>query len=120
MGHAMQVLIVDDDDLSVELLRETLAQAGYEVQVARSGREGLEMLRASSCRLVISDWMMPEMDGLELCREIVHCLRCGSKRLEHCLRGLGVVETGHALELPEVNGENPCHHWVSLLSGTFG
>ena len=70
MGRTIQVLVVDDDDLSVEVLRQTLAQAGYEVLVARSGREALDVLHTSSCRLVISDWMMPEMDGLQLCREL--------------------------------------------------
>ncbi len=70
MGNAIHVLIVDDDEFSVDVLRETLVQAGYEVHVARSGREALKVLGANPCRLVISDWMMPEMDGLELCREI--------------------------------------------------
>ena len=70
VGRAVQVLIVDDDDFSTDVVRAALAQTGYEVLVARSGREALEVLRTSSCRLVISDWMMPQMDGLELCREI--------------------------------------------------
>jgi hypothetical protein len=56
----------------------------------------------------------------ELDEQIVHGLRSGLERLEHGLCALGVVETGHALELPDVNGENPCHHWVSLSSGFIG
>lgn len=66
----MRVLIVDDDEIALELLHHALAEAGYEVIVARDGRQALEVLRAGSCRLVISDWEMPQMNGIELCREI--------------------------------------------------
>src|SRR3972149_4974474 len=66
----MRILVVDDDEIALELLRNTLVQAGYEVEVARDGRQGLEILRAGAHRLVISDWEMPEMNGIELCRKI--------------------------------------------------
>jgi putative two-component system response regulator len=66
----MRVLIVDDDDIARELLTETLSGAGYEVSAACDGREALEVLRTGVFRLVISDWEMPEMNGLELCRRI--------------------------------------------------
>lgn len=66
----MRVLVVDDDEIALELLREALAGAGYEVSVAHHGREALEILRTGLYRLVISDWEMPEMNGIELCRRI--------------------------------------------------
>ena len=66
----MRVLIVDDDEIARDLLSEALAGAGYEVSAARDGREALEILRTGVFRLVISDWEMPEMTGLELCRRI--------------------------------------------------
>lgn len=66
----MRVLIVDDDEFALELLHDSLADSGYEVEVARDGREALELLRKGTCRLVISDWEMPRMNGIELCREI--------------------------------------------------
>jgi len=66
----MRVLIVDDHEIDLELLRATLNRAGYEVDVARNGRQALERLRHGAHRLVISDWEMPEMNGVELCRRI--------------------------------------------------
>jgi putative two-component system response regulator len=66
----MRVLIVDDDDIALELLSSTLEDAGYSVEVARDGVEALEMLRSGRFQLVISDWEMPRMNGVELCRAI--------------------------------------------------
>lgn len=66
----MKILIVDDDDMALEALDHALTQAGHEVVAAHNGLEALELLHADPCRLVISDWMMPTMDGLELCRRI--------------------------------------------------
>ncbi len=66
----MRILIVDDDDLALEALSFALTDAGHEPVIARNGREALEALDDGSCHLVISDWVMPEMDGLELCRQI--------------------------------------------------
>ena len=65
-----RILIVDDDEVSLEISRHTVTRAGYEVEVARNGYEALEILRQGECRLVITDWVMPAMDGLELCREV--------------------------------------------------
>jgi putative two-component system response regulator len=66
----MQILIVDDDEIARELLSHALKQAGYRVRVAPDGREALAILRSMPFRIVISDWIMPEMDGIELCRQI--------------------------------------------------
>lgn len=66
----MRILIVDDDPMALELLRRALAKAGHDVLTARDGREALAAVHGAGVRLVISDWEMPEMTGLELCREI--------------------------------------------------
>jgi len=66
----LKILIVDDDAVSLAISRRTVEQAGYDVEVARDGREALEILGRGALRMVITDWMMPEMDGVELCREI--------------------------------------------------
>lgn len=59
------VLVVDDEDQIRQLIRETLEQAGYDVQEARDGKEGLERYRAKPADLVIMDILMPDQDGLE-------------------------------------------------------
>jgi len=59
------VLVVDDEDQIRQLIRETLEQAGYEVQEARDGKEGLERYRSKPADLVIMDILMPDQDGLE-------------------------------------------------------
>lgn len=66
----MRVLIVDDDEITLEILDNALVQSGYEVERASDGLEALEMIRTGRFRLVISDWDMPGMDGLELCRAV--------------------------------------------------
>lgn len=63
------ILIVDDDVLSRELLGHALLAAGYLVQHAINGAVALEMAHSSLPDLVITDVMMPVMDGFELCRQ---------------------------------------------------
>jgi two-component system, chemotaxis family, chemotaxis protein CheY len=59
------VLVVDDQDPVRQLIRETLEQAGYEVEEARDGKEGLDRYRTRSTDLVLMDILMPDQDGLE-------------------------------------------------------
>jgi putative two-component system response regulator len=66
----MRVLIVDDNALALELLKAALARAGHAVETASHGQEAMDTLQKSACRLVIADWEMPVMDGLQLCRAI--------------------------------------------------
>ena len=66
----MRVLVVDDDYVTLEMLRQILTQAGHEVETASNGLEAIRILRQRQCRIVFTDWEMPEMDGPELCRTI--------------------------------------------------
>ncbi|MEK6532621.1 MAG: response regulator, partial [Nitrospirota bacterium] len=59
------VLVVDDEDQIRQLIRETLEQAGYDVQEASNGKQGLERYRTKPSDLVIMDILMPDQDGLE-------------------------------------------------------
>jgi putative two-component system response regulator len=66
----MQVLIAEDDDVTILMLQHCLEQYGHEVTIAQDGIDALEHVRTGRFRMVISDWEMPRMNGLELCREI--------------------------------------------------
>jgi putative two-component system response regulator len=66
----MRILIVDDSDIALTLLDKTLTRAGHQVDQARHGEEALRWIRRGVHRLVISDWDMPGMDGVALCRKV--------------------------------------------------
>jgi len=70
------ILIIDDEEHIRALLRTTLEAAGYEVTEATNGRIGLELYRQRPTDLVITDIVMPELNGLdmllELTREFLH------------------------------------------------
>lgn len=67
---AVQVLIAEDDIISQKLLQTNLEQMGYAVTAASDGAEAWRLFDMQPTRIVVSDWLMPEMDGLELCRKI--------------------------------------------------
>jgi putative two-component system response regulator len=70
--NSVKILIVDDDDLSLDILEHALVLDGYEVIRACDGQSALDVLRQGDCQLVISDWDMPTMTGIELCQAIRH------------------------------------------------
>ncbi|BCJ88348.1 response regulator transcription factor [Effusibacillus dendaii] len=65
-----RILIVDDEQPMRELIQFYLVQNGFETVLAASGKEALSQLLENAYDLMIVDWMMPEMDGLELCQQI--------------------------------------------------
>jgi diguanylate cyclase (GGDEF)-like protein len=67
----VKILIADDDDVLRHILQATLSKWGYEVVLARTGLEAWRILEGSDApKLAILDWIMPGMDGVEVCREI--------------------------------------------------
>ncbi|MGD8378893.1 MAG: response regulator transcription factor [Gammaproteobacteria bacterium] len=69
-GEAVRILLVDDDRKYARLIREYLAPQGFEVTTAFDGRSGLELALNEPWQAVILDVMMPEMNGIEVLREI--------------------------------------------------
>src|SRR5689334_15910149 len=65
-----RILVVEDDPFFQRVLQKRLESEGYQVIIASDGREGMKAIVASEPDLVISDWMMPEVDGLELCQSV--------------------------------------------------
>jgi two-component system, cell cycle response regulator len=70
LSVAPRVLIVDDDEIMVERLRDLVTAAGYEAASATNGEDALAALRREFAPIVILDRNMPGMDGIELCRSI--------------------------------------------------
>ena len=67
---SVQILIVEDSPTQAEQLKYILEEQGYRLCTARNGKEALAGMRESRPTLVISDIMMPQMDGYQLCRQI--------------------------------------------------
>jgi len=74
-----RILVVEDSPVYRGLITSHLQQWGFQVRVATSGTEGWEILkRPDSPSLVLSDWVMPGMNGLELCRQVRASRTAGS------------------------------------------
>ncbi|WP_024545707.1 SpoIIE family protein phosphatase [Picosynechococcus sp. NKBG15041c] len=65
-----QILVIDDDLAMRVLLERTLKRKGYDVSTANDGKTGLELAIATTPDLIICDWMMPEMNGIEVCQAV--------------------------------------------------
>ena len=66
----MRILIAEDDSVSGLVLQKTLEKLGHNVSAVENGVQALLAAEEGQFRLIISDWMMPEMDGLELCQRL--------------------------------------------------
>ena len=64
----MKILVVDDDDIALAVAKKVLENDRHEVELAEDGETALEILRRKDIQIVISDWNMPGMTGLDLCR----------------------------------------------------
>ncbi|MEZ6018967.1 MAG: diguanylate cyclase [Planctomycetota bacterium] len=67
---ATRVLLIDDDEQMLRLLSHYLAKAGFHVETAMSSKEGLRKAISLSPHIVVTDWMMPGMTGVELCKAL--------------------------------------------------
>jgi DNA-binding response OmpR family regulator len=64
------VLVVDDNEDSLRIVEAILRSAGFEVCLARDGKQGVEMAQASAPELIVLDIMMPVMDGVEALQKL--------------------------------------------------
>ena len=65
-----QILLVDDEPMMLKVLKYTLEQEGYEIELAMDGEEALEKFQARTFDLVLLDVMLPKLDGLSVCQRI--------------------------------------------------
>jgi cyclic di-GMP phosphodiesterase len=92
----MRVLIVDDSPIALNLLERALLKAGHEVDAVSSGEAAMEWIRKGVHRLVISDWDMPHVDGITLCKQtreisahyVYFILLTSHRSSEHIVQGL--------------------------------
>ena len=66
----MLILVVDDDPIACEMLAHTLQEVGHDVHMCSDGAEAWRVLNETDIRLMITDWEMPEMNGIELCKKV--------------------------------------------------
>ena len=66
----MQLLIIEDNPSTLKMLTFMLSNEGYKVHAAATGAAGLELLGSEAIDLLVLDMMLPDMDGLEICRKV--------------------------------------------------
>lgn len=66
----MKILIAEDDPVSVKILQIALERSGHTVITAADGSEAWRMFDRDPVRVIVSDWMMPGLSGLELCQQV--------------------------------------------------
>lgn len=67
---AARILVIDDDPKLLDMVRRALVYEGFDVQTATSGAQGLQMAQDAVPDVLILDWMIPDLDGLEICRRV--------------------------------------------------
>lgn len=66
----LRILLTDDDETLLFMMEKLLGAAGHTIYTARNGREALESANKNRPQVIIADWVMPELDGVGLCRQI--------------------------------------------------
>jgi twitching motility two-component system response regulator PilH len=65
-----KILVIDDVQSELDLISEYLSQSGYTVITATEGNQALQKIQETKPDAVVTDWMMPAMGGLDLCRKL--------------------------------------------------
>lgn len=90
MSRWIPILVVEDDEIVRTALKRSLKLYGFQVHLAADGPTGLQLAREKKPAFILLDWMMPEMDGLEVLSELKH-----DRKTEHIpvfmLTGRGMI-----------------------------
>jgi DNA-binding response OmpR family regulator len=70
MQESITVLVIDDNTMIRKLIESTLTSKGFKVFCAADGLDGLDIAKAEDIDIILLDWMMPEMDGIEVLSEL--------------------------------------------------
>ncbi|PYX91203.1 MAG: hypothetical protein DMG67_10820, partial [Acidobacteria bacterium] len=116
----LRVIVADDSAVSREVLRRLLEAWGYEVTLAKDGVEAWELLQSGDIpTIAILDWMMPGMEGIELCRRVRELTRrhytyilllTAKQETQHIIQGLGSGADDYICKPP-----NPAEFEARLL-----
>jgi len=98
----VRVLLIDDDETVREVLYRTLKRLEHQVEIAEDGLQGLDAFRQRAPDVVITDILMPRMDGVELIRRI-HAIEPGARVVAISGGGPG-LEREDSLELAAYSG----------------
>jgi CheY-like chemotaxis protein len=98
-----RILIIEDDNEVREYLESVLSRAGYEVQSASNGKEGVQLFQADPADLVVTDIIMPEKDGIEA---IIDLRRANSELKVIAISGGGRAEPENYLHSARLLGAN--------------
>ena len=78
---SQSVLVVEDDDSIVEALSFLMEKAGFDVRIARTGTQAIEMVAEAAPELMLLDIMMPGCDGFEVTRAVRENPKCGDVKI---------------------------------------
>ena len=70
LNGSIPILVAEDDPIARKVLKRTLIKEGHEVVTVGNGRKALELFKERFFPIIFTDWEMPEMNGLELCRAV--------------------------------------------------
>lgn len=98
METRKKILLADDEPDVLKIVRFRLAKGGYEVVTAVDGREALDLIRQCKPDLVVTDYLMPHMDGLEVCRAIRQDAALQSVPIIVLTASLGVINEDAVLK----------------------
>ena len=88
VSKGLRILAVDDDAMSLKMLERVLVKNGHHVRCAKDGNDALQIALETNPQVVIADWMMPNMDGIDLCKALRR-IECGRNMFFLLLTGRG-------------------------------
>ncbi len=108
----IRILLAEDDDAMRTYLKRALEQAGYSVVAVSSGTEAMPMLRTEIYDLLLSDIVMPEMDGIELAQ---HCNELSPSTKVMFITGFAAVSLRASREAPRAKMLSKPFHLKDLV-----
>jgi len=101
-SNPKRILIVEDEALILEMMKEFLESEGYKVDAAKNGKGALDKIKVNTYDLILSDFLMPQMSGEELCYEV--------KKINPGLVEKFVFVTGSSVNIKDLMNRTGCQY----------